>query len=333
MAEPDAARELYRIIQQHVRGDGTKKSAYAKQRQALRKKVGGPQMPGCVRRHATLGRCNAYLRQHAGEAVRKRLDLVKREFEPLLATPTSAKSDTLLPKPAVVPALAVFISHSSRDHKLAEAIVDLLRAALGLKREAIRCTSVPGYQLPGGANVDTNIRRETVAARVFIALVTPASLRSTYVLFELGARWGIELENSLLIPLVAGIVARDVPAPLSSLNLVDASKQDSMHEFLDQVGKALNVEVRRAVDYVRELGRATELAGNAQPKLSKYEQRVVRALFGEEKGRRLSRYVDDPLYQKAVAELQGRGLVERNDKRYVLTESGKDVARNLVQPL
>jgi len=329
MAKPDTARELYRIIAQHVRGDGSKKNAYAKQRLTLRKTVGDPQMPACVRRYATLGRCNDYLREHAGKGVKKRLDLLKREFEPLLTVAPAKKPAAAAAKPA--PGLDVFISHSSHDRKLAEALIDLLRAALGLAREAIRCTSVSGYQLPGGANVDANIRRETVSARVFIALVTPASLRSTYVLFELGARWSMDLENSVLIPLVAGINARDIPAPLSALNLVDASKQAALHDFVEQVGKVLDATLNKPTDYVGKLGTVTDLAGAAQPKLSKHEQRVVRALFGEEKGRALARYVSDPKYKTAVGELEKKKLVDQNGGRYVLTETGNDAARNLWQ--
>ena len=334
MAKPDAARELYRVIQKHVRGDGSKQTSYAKLRQALRKTVGDAKMPACVRRHATLARCNKYLREHGGESVKKRLDFLAREFEPLL-THKAAKTGAPSTKPAAVPASAldVFISHSSRDRKLAEAVVDLLRAALGLSRASIRCTSVPGYQLAGGANVDANLRRESVSARVFIALVTPASIRSVYVLFELGARWGIDPENSVLIPLVAGINARDVPAPLSSLHLVDASKQPALHDLVEQVGKVLGMALHQPSDYAGKLETVTDLAKVTQPKLSKYEQRVVRALFGEAKGRRMSRDLADPNYDAAVKDLQGKGIVKPNGKRYVLTELGNELAYNLLQSL
>jgi hypothetical protein len=331
MPEPDSARELYRVIAQHVRGDGSKKNAYVKQRLALRKKVGSDaQMPPCVRGRATLGRCSDYLRQRAGNAVKRRLDLLKSEFGPLLGAAAPAKTaKTPPPAPDPAPALGIFISHSSDDEKLAEAVVDLLRAAFGLARESIRCTSVPGYQLPGGASIDDKIRREIVAAKVFIALITPASLRSIYVLFELGARWSLDLETSVLIPLVAGMRKGDVPAPLSSLNAIDTANQNEMHDFVEQIAKWLKINVPKAGDYVRQLGKVTETAVAARPALSKYSQRIMRALFGEEKGRALDRYLTDPKYEAAVGELQKKGLVTRSDKRYRLTEAGSDAARKL----
>ena len=86
--------------------------------------------------------------------------------------------------------IKIFISHSSRDIALAKPVIDLLRLALNLSDEEIRCTSVPGYKLPGGAETDQQIRKELLAAPVFIGLVTDAGLASIYVLFELGARWG-----------------------------------------------------------------------------------------------------------------------------------------------
>lgn len=85
----------------------------------------------------------------------------------------------------------VFISHSSADQDLAEALIRLLRSALPLQPDIIRCTSVGGYKLPTGTEVDAQLRKEVVEAELFIALITKDSLDSTYVLFELGARWGV----------------------------------------------------------------------------------------------------------------------------------------------
>ena len=48
----------------------------------------------------------------------------------------------------------VFISHSSQDKVLAERVVDLLRSALNLRADTIRCTSVDGYRLAVGADSD-----------------------------------------------------------------------------------------------------------------------------------------------------------------------------------
>ena len=89
--------------------------------------------------------------------------------------------------------VAVFISHGSKDAELAEAVVELLRASLEIAATQIRCSSVDGYRLPVGVNTDRKLREEVNAATVVVGLITPSSLASYYVMFELGARWGTGL--------------------------------------------------------------------------------------------------------------------------------------------
>ncbi len=105
-------------------------------------------------------------------------------------------------QPVTHKGLAVFISHSSIDAALAEALIDLLKSALGIRAEQIRCSSVDGYRLPVGVNTEGKLREEVNAATVVVGLITPNSLKSPYVMFELGARWGA---NRFLAPLPAGV--------------------------------------------------------------------------------------------------------------------------------
>jgi hypothetical protein len=76
--------------------------------------------------------------------------------------------------------MRIFISHSSRDVKIAGILIDLLRFALNLRSEDLRCTSVEGYRLPGGASVDAVLRREVHDAQLFIGLITQDSINSAY---------------------------------------------------------------------------------------------------------------------------------------------------------
>lgn len=84
----------------------------------------------------------------------------------------------------------LFISHSSKDIDIVEALVELCRSALIMPGGKIRCTSLVGYRLPGGAVVDDQLRHEVHDANAFIGLISYNSIRSMYVFFELGARWG-----------------------------------------------------------------------------------------------------------------------------------------------
>src|SRR5262245_39952333 len=109
----------------------------------------------------------------------------------------------------------IFISHSSQDIELAKLLVGLLRAALNVPAKQIRCTSVDGYRLRGGADIDERLRCEILGATVLIGLLSPASADSQYVLFELGARWGA---GRPLIPLIApGFKPDSMRGPITGL--------------------------------------------------------------------------------------------------------------------
>jgi hypothetical protein len=70
--------------------------------------------------------------------------------------------------------IKVFVCHSSADEAAAAAFVALMRAALPLGAKSIRCTSVSGYKLPAGTNVDTRLRAEVFSSRAFVALMRTA---------------------------------------------------------------------------------------------------------------------------------------------------------------
>jgi hypothetical protein len=138
--------------------------------------------------------------------------------------------------------LSVFISHGSKDEKLAEALVELLRNALNIPSDEIRCTSVNGYRLPAGAPTDEVLRREVRVSKTFIGLITPSSMESAYVMFELGARWGAGLH---LVPLLgAGAGARYLRGPLGALNALKCSDAAQVHQLVDDVAKLLDIGER-----------------------------------------------------------------------------------------
>ena len=135
--------------------------------------------------------------------------------------------------PAPVPQLDIFVSHSSADAVLARSLADLLRSALNLLPDRIRCTSVDGYGLEVGANTNERLRIEVREARAFIALLTRNSLASTYVLFEMGARWGA---GQYFAPVLAGSLSPgDLKAPLSGLNMLDLASRAQIAQFLENL--------------------------------------------------------------------------------------------------
>ncbi len=145
----------------------------------------------------------------------------------------------------------IFISHSSRDTQTASALIDLLTRALALRSESIRCTSVAGFELDAGANAENQLKAEVVASEVLISLISEHSLQSTYVMFELGARWGF---GRPLIPILVGaILPGDLRAPLSALHAVRGDSEERVHSLLDTVAKHLGAVVERPSAYLAQL--------------------------------------------------------------------------------
>ena len=82
----------------------------------------------------------------------------------------------------------IFVSHRETDAALAKALVDFLRASLELPSGKIRCTSVPGFQLPFGKTISDQLKDDIGASNAVFVLITQASLQSRWVIFELVPR-------------------------------------------------------------------------------------------------------------------------------------------------
>jgi hypothetical protein len=154
----------------------------------------------------------------------------------------------------------VLISHSSKDVELASALVEFLRA--GLLTNRIRCSSVDGFRLPAGVDTDSQLRAEVNTTDVVIGLITPNSLVSAYVMFELGARWGA---GGFMIPLLAGITSDDVHGPLRGLNALQATSESQLHQLLTDVANPLGIAVQNPASYVGQLSTVRTMAMNVGP--------------------------------------------------------------------
>jgi hypothetical protein len=146
-----------------------------------------------------------------------------------------------LPPDANMDELAVFISHSGADARVAKALVSLFEKSLKISARQIRCTSIDGYRLPAGANTNDVLRTEVFGARLFIGIITPGSLASTYVLFELGARWGA---RKPLYPILAGgATSAILKSPLSELNALSAANADQVRQLIEDAAAALSIRI------------------------------------------------------------------------------------------
>jgi hypothetical protein len=153
--------------------------------------------------------------------------------------------------------ILVLVSHSSKDKALAESLIELLKSGLGLVATQIRCSSVDGYRLPAGVNTDDQLRREVKSVGVLIGLLTHNSVSSTYVLFELGARWGAEL---FMIPLFAGIRPEEMRGPHSVLNGLSCESEGQLIQLVEDVGSRLRLTVQSASSYLSQARAVMALA-------------------------------------------------------------------------
>ncbi len=156
----------------------------------------------------------------------------------------------------------IFISHSSKDHKLAEALADFLRSALRLKSDDIRCTSVDGYRLPGGAATDETLRLEVRESAVLIGLLSEASNDSYYVTCELGARWGA---GKYLVPMLTSAAnVKFTRGPIAGRNALCCDQQAHLHQLIKEVAEELGaqMDLEPPAVYHRYLCRVVEAAGS-----------------------------------------------------------------------
>ena len=161
--------------------------------------------------------------------------------------------------------LTLFISHAGADASTAKALVLLFEKALKISARRIRCTSVDGYRLPAGADTNEQLRTEVFDARLLIGLVTPASLASHYVLFELGARWGAK--RPLFPVLAGGTRARDLRAPLSGLNALDLAAVDQVRQLVEDVSGALAAPLEPMASFSAQVDAVVTAAATPPPVL------------------------------------------------------------------
>jgi hypothetical protein len=144
--------------------------------------------------------------------------------------------------------IRLFISHSSKDSLFVQALIDLIRAALNLGSTQIRCSSIDGYRLPGGANTNEQLKQEVHHADSFIGVISRESIKSVYVVFELGARWGA---NRPLIPLIApGTSTEILKGPLTGINAL-SSNRSQLHQLLYDLSQQLELKLEPSASFER----------------------------------------------------------------------------------
>lgn len=125
----------------------------------------------------------------------------------------------------------LFFSHSAKDKALLAELVSASRIGLNLNKGDIRCTSLDGYDVSTGDDIVARVRADGTESNSLIAIVTPESLRSTWVMFELGARWGVQRHFGVVVAAGAGF--EDIPEPIRMRRARRCTLEDLEGLFLD----------------------------------------------------------------------------------------------------
>ena len=271
--------------------------------------------------------------------------------------PKSIPTSSLEPEEEAM--LKVFICHSRQDSEFAKLLVGLIKPVFRLSSDDIRCTSVEGYKLTTGASTDEELRTEVFGAKAFVALITPKSLESPYVLFELGGRWG---SRKPLFPLLGGgLNESDIDRPLSSLTPMSCSSRGDLLQLVTDLGKCLGVvpdkpaayqdQIDLILEYEQEAAQTrrgdmtiadTQQADRTEGQLSDDEDKILVFLTIERYGRALDAicfeigcsstrtqfYLDRLIDREFIAD----SFVMGEEPTYELARGGRDylVKRDLI---
>ncbi|WP_367870103.1 TIR domain-containing protein [Luteolibacter sp. Populi] len=237
--------------------------------------------------------------------------------------------------------MTVFISHASADQALAAALARLLRSAFNLPTNEIRCTSVDEFRLPAGADTNDQLRREVRESKVFVGIITPSSIQSAYVLFELGARWGAQM--SLFPVLARGAGSQHLKGPLNGINALNLTNPQLVKRLLEDIADKANLSLERQSTLDTEVSKvvaeAEKVEQEGQPlpptkkPLGKESQKVLVHLFKFSHGQsvegisrglsmplNVSKYHRDQLLQAGLVE---EGMDEDLFPIYSLSVSGR----------
>ena len=129
--------------------------------------------------------------------------------------------------------MKVFLSHDSADAVLAQKIRDLLSRHLNVR-------VFMDEDLTAAEHWASKLRQQIEGADVVVALLTPRSVGSNWVLQEIGAAWGLEK------PIISIMTQRDVrnrwPVQLNSemaLELKNLDTAESAEKFITEFERTL----------------------------------------------------------------------------------------------
>lgn len=119
----------------------------------------------------------------------------------------------------------VFVSYSTADLVLARKLVD------GMQQRGLRCF-LSNRSLEAGQLWQEEIRQALVESRVAVLLLTPASIRSSWVMCEAGACWAL---GKAIVPALVNVDVLMAPEIISGYQCRQIGNAAGRKRFLDEL--------------------------------------------------------------------------------------------------
>ncbi|MGK7899655.1 MAG: hypothetical protein AB4372_40080 [Xenococcus sp. (in: cyanobacteria)] len=138
----------------------------------------------------------------------------------------------------------IFISHSHLDEEIADLLIDFLSESIEISKKEIRCTSDPNHGLDfSSSSISDQLKNDLNNAGALIIIATIDSLRSPWILFEVGSFW---TTDKLVAPIIGpGLTFADLPGPLKgyrSIRIEDEDVSYQLNELINQLSRKLNLK-------------------------------------------------------------------------------------------
>lgn len=132
----------------------------------------------------------------------------------------------------------IFISHSSTDRPIVDALVKLLVWSItGLNQTDIHYTSRPATGLPAGTWIQRQLIMDIRSSDYFISVVSESYLTSLYCLWELGVRLGTD-DTKVGAVYLPGIEPENLGGVFSDMHLLSLMEENSVQALIEQVASA-----------------------------------------------------------------------------------------------
>ena len=129
----------------------------------------------------------------------------------------------------------IFISHSHSDEKIADSLFDFLIYTLKIDRGDILCTSDPESGWSFGSNsISDQLKQNIKSSDALIVLITPDSLNSAWIPFEVGSFW--PTDKPIIIFLGSDLTSDKLPGPLRGWLSIRMGDE----QVIDHINAAIN---------------------------------------------------------------------------------------------